>query len=59
MCSNEVHQNVLGSVIDISDVLDRETHTLYRFPLLSAAVVGISRPMQALCLMKLPCSGTW
>jgi len=25
---DEVHQNVLGPEIDISDVLDRETHTL-------------------------------
>jgi len=28
MRNNEVHQNVLGPEIDISDVLDRETHTL-------------------------------
>ena len=34
MCNNQVHQNVLGSEIYISDVLDRETHTLYSFPVL-------------------------
>jgi hypothetical protein len=44
MRNNEVHQRVFGPEIDISDVLDSETHTLYGFPLLSAAVVGISRP---------------
>ena len=45
MRNNEVHQNVLGPEIDISVVLDRDSHTLYRFSLLSATDVGVSRPM--------------